>query len=637
MIQHVVVAGDPSAVGRLRTPPGSRAAGGPVASRAPRSSAPALVRHLGRRRGLPARPAVLASGFGVARTTRWPWSTGPAPGRERTAPPGPRRARLVLLAGGSDRRVPEARWWLQLRRDRARCIGLRAFVDFSGVDPAVLAPGLTTPSRSSTASTTIGALCRSRWPAGHAGVRLAARWRATSSGELHASEGRLLTCRPGLRGAAVDWAGGKVWCLTARTPTGCGRSRPTTPGRDDLTSAEWDEVTHELVGQLPGHERASETPVRLPLSGGKDSRLLPRAEPRRPGSRTWWSLRTNGPADSPEVECAAGSPGVAGFPHERIVPTGCAAQTAPEAPVAPEPFPVRAVVDPPAPARLPVRGDRQPVGRPPGPIRRTTLNIRGIGGELYRRGNVKSGPPLATDEHRRSLARLYADVLRPARGAAPGAEASFQAGLAGVLVRGRGRSGALRPASGEVVRGPPAEPLERSAGAGDAPGTINVLPLLSGRRGVEEHGAVGGHPRSSDRLHFEVMRERHPSCSRCRSSTTCGLPPLPTARPSSPLPVPRAAGPDHEGARPTEVGLHRRGPGDRTAAAFFLWDAEPPHRLMGDLCNIRRLRAALEDRGPRGAEGKQIFSSIAVAIALLGRAEPALDVRPQFVPDESGS
>ena len=493
----------------------------------------------------------------------------------------------------------------------APSIGLRAFVDFSGVTPLYWHQG-NDARIFSTCATIIGALVDpGGWDMQAFGWLLAA---GNLFGERMPSRG-VSHLPPGYE-AAVDWAGGKV--ALDRAPNWVWPEPAEDAGRDDLTSAEWDEVTHELVANFRAMKGLG-TPVRLASAAARtrgSASLLSKAA----GLEDVVSLRTNGPADSPEVECAAEVARVAGFPHERIGPPAAPATPVAEAPVEPEPFPSEQWWTRLHQHVYRFEGIVSPWDGLTGPIRRTTLNIRGIGGELYRRGNVKRvrhSRLTSTEE----LARLYADgsdrleVLRPT-------EASFQADWRARWFEGRGRSGALRPAPGEVVRRPPAEPLERSAGAGD-PGHDQRAPAPVVGRGAEEHGAVGGHPQQRP----PALRGHAPD----RARAARGADPQRRvgsrhrrhlAHPAPPRAVPVRLAPTTKVlARPKWDFLTVEAP----AIDRLLRDANR-HTDMGDLCNIRRLRRQLRRTEGFGEwKGKQIYSAIAIAIALLGRAEPVVD------------
>ena len=94
-------------------------------------------------------------------------------------------------------------------------------------------------------------------------------------------------------------------------PPGTGEGRP------DLTSAEWDHITDALVAEARGLA-ALDTPLYLPLSGGKDSRLL--LSLLLAAGMSDIESYTSGPIDGDEVRCAAEVAAVAGIPHRLGMP-----------------------------------------------------------------------------------------------------------------------------------------------------------------------------------------------------------------------------------------------------------------------------------------------------------------------------
>jgi hypothetical protein len=86
----------------------------------------------------------------------------------------------------------------------------------------------------------------------------------------------------------------------------------------DLSSAEWDEVTHDLIDGFRTIGQRHDY-LRLSITGGKDSRLaLALAVAARLGDQI--GTFTNGLPESPEVECAAAVAAIAGVRHVRPQP-----------------------------------------------------------------------------------------------------------------------------------------------------------------------------------------------------------------------------------------------------------------------------------------------------------------------------
>ncbi|MBY4871212.1 hypothetical protein [Burkholderia anthina] len=97
-------------------------------------------------------------------------------------------------------------------------------------------------------------------------------------------------------------------------PSGEGES----PMLDDLTENEWAEITDELVKNVKAAASQLGDPLRLSLTGGKDSRLtLALAIGAGLGERI--ETFTNGPEGSPEIDCAKSVAAVAGVRHNAFV------------------------------------------------------------------------------------------------------------------------------------------------------------------------------------------------------------------------------------------------------------------------------------------------------------------------------
>jgi hypothetical protein len=88
-------------------------------------------------------------------------------------------------------------------------------------------------------------------------------------------------------------------------------------GRPDLSPVEWDAVTDELIGQVRGLA-ALDTPLYLQLSGGKDSRLL--LALMMGAGLTDLETYTTGAPDSGDLLCAVRLAAAAGVAHRTGVP-----------------------------------------------------------------------------------------------------------------------------------------------------------------------------------------------------------------------------------------------------------------------------------------------------------------------------
>ena len=480
--------------------------------------------------------------------------------------------------------------------------------DFSGITPLYWHQGADVAVFSNR-TTTIGALVdEPGWDLGALGWVLAA---GNLFGERMPTR-EVSYVPPGLE-AGVDWGASEV--VLQRAPTWVWPAPSDETGRDNLSPAEWDVVTEELVANFRALKSFG-TPVRLALSGGKDSRLC-LALSKAAGLEEVVSLRTNGPADSPEVECAAAVAAAAGFPHERIGPPPGPVDT--PAATTSEPFPVERWWRRLAQHVYRFEAVVSPWDGMTDTIRRTTLNIRGIGGELYRRGNVKRvrhSSAASTDE----LARLYGDgadrlgVLRPK-------DAAFQEDW-----RARWFETAADQVRFDLL--PEKWYVDHRLSHWNGPlaqataGTINVLPLLSARVAAKNMELSAG-ARASDRLHFEVMRRTAPELLSVPILNDVWAPVIAD---SSPIDLPRQPYP--VALTPTTKVLSRPKWDflETEAASIDQLFRDARKTEMNDICNLRRLRRLLRKTEDFGEwKGKQVYSAIGVALALLGRGEQVVD------------
>jgi hypothetical protein len=157
-------------------------------------------------------------------------------------------------------------------------------------------------------------------------------------------------------------------------------------------------------------------------------------------------------------------------------------------------------------------------------------------------------------------------------------------------------------------------------------GYINLVPLLAprtARKNMELAPAV----RSSDRFHFEVIRRTAPELlSVPFVNDTWDARVTATSPVDLPGPWPVTVEPTQQVlARPKWDFLeHERRRIDRVFA-----DAKRETDI-GSICDVRRLRWKLRRAPKLMAPGaKELFSALGVALALLGRDEPAIDVIPQ--------
>ena len=369
--------------------------------------------------------------------------------------------------------------------------GLRAFGDFSGVFPIYWSEGpgyVAFSNRSTTVADVVGS----------AGCDLdALSWLIANNNLLgDRMPARSVSYVPPSRVACVE-PGTRV--RLERSPDWVWPAPSDEEGQADLSPGEWDRVTDALAANF-GALRGLDQPIKFLLSGGKDSRLcLALAKAANLQDRI--RVVTNGGPESPEVASARATATAAGFPHPRRGPSS--------------------VVDP-SPGLSSPRSEswwsrlRQHQYRYEGIVCPwsglnerlvgTTLNLRGIGGEVYRRGNEKRarhGRPATVE----ATAAIYLqrmdplDVLLPERAAsqAEWVREWFESAAGEVRFD-------LLPDRWYVDHrlGHWNGPLAQAK-----PGHINVTPLLSSAA-VGSCLRLSPDVRGSDRLHFEVISRAAP-------------------------------------------------------------------------------------------------------------------------------
>ena len=490
-------------------------------------------------------------------------------------------------------------------------IGTRAFADFSGLCPLYWGMDddyTVISNRSSTIARLTGGdwnLQAFAWVIGHANL----------FGDAVPVAGASYV-PPGYE-ARVAWGAHEV--DIARSPTWIWPPATEGAGRDNLDDREWDDITDAMVSSFRAM-RDFEGPLRLWITGGKDSRLC-LALAQAAGLRDHVETLTAGTHDSPEVECAALVAAAAGFAHRRQGPSVPPPGASPPAPPA---FDAEKVW----------RNLRQDVYRYEGIIcawsalqntRAPQFNIKGFGGELYRRGNAKQFGAEVEDIDELAQKFVNYHQVHDPLGVLQEREQEYQRAWLRNWVY----------ATAEQVRpdllpekfyvdfrlGHWSGPLLQ-----DAPVSINLNPLLltyAARKNTE----LSVTARGSERFHYEVMRRAAPEL--------VGLPFLndawaPAIRADAAVELP--AEPFRATVEPTGRVLTGRNPGwrlmeheEKTLARLFRDAARRTD--MGDICDMRKLRQVGREAAKlkKSAPVKELHSSIGVALALLGRAEPVID------------
>jgi hypothetical protein len=489
--------------------------------------------------------------------------------------------------------------------------GTRAFADFSGLYPLYWASTrdcTVFSNRSSTIARLTDAgwnLQAFAWVIGHANL---------FDDDVPAAGVSYLP--PG-REARIAWAGHEVSVERAATwiwPEPAGG-----PARDNLDDREWDDVTDALVSGFRAL-RGLDGPLRLWITGGKDSRLC-LALAHAAGLRDHVETITAGTHDSPEAECAATVAAAVGFAHRRQGPPAQAVEGPPPTP-------------PPFDAEKVWRNLRQDVYRYEGIIcawsalqnpRAPQFNIKGFGGELYRRGNAKQFG--AEIEDIDELARKFVNYhqIHDPLGVLRDAEAERQRAWLQRWVYETAREVRLDLLPEKFYvdfrLGHWSGPLLQ-----DAPMAVNVNPLLLAHA-ARKNTELSVVARGSERFHFEVMRRAAPVLVDLPFLNDVWAPAIQADAPGALAPEPFRAS-----AEPTRRKLTGGNPGwrlmehDEKALARLFRDAAR-HTDMSDICDMRKLRRIGRDAAEltKSAQVKELHSSIGVALALLGRAEPVLD------------
>ena len=489
--------------------------------------------------------------------------------------------------------------------------GLRVFTDFSSLSPLYWYQGsdfAAFSNRSTTITNLIGSqgweLRSLAWVIGHANL-FGDSMPARSVSYL----------RPD-REARIDWGDTRIRFDVS--PVCVWPQSSSDSGRDNLDPAEWDEITDALVDNFKAL-RAFDAPLRLSLTGGKDTRLC-LALAKAAGLQDVVEPFTNGQVDSPEVECAAAVARAAGFPHQRVGPTVAANNTSRAAPAFDPSVLWR---------RLRQHAYRfeaivSPWDGITDPLRNTSLTIKGFGGEFYRRGNAKRfrfTEVTSVD----AMASMFVDFHQPHDpvGVLRSDETDFQARWLKAWVY----------EAAEQVRfdvlpekfyvdyrlGHWNGPLSQAT-----PGRITVNPLFL-PAAVKKNLELSARTRSSERLHFEVMRRAAPELVAVPFLDDVWSDQLTT---DTSVDLPRD--PYRTEVTPTTRTLTTwQWPflESEGRAIEMLLDQAAHQTDMSVICDMKRLKrigrrsARLQNK----VKARALLSGICVALTLLGRAEPVLD------------
>jgi hypothetical protein len=504
--------------------------------------------------------------------------------------------------------------------------GLRAFPDFSGLYPLYWHRG-SDLSVVSNRSTTVARVARTdgfdlhalAWVVGHANL---------FGGRMPAND--VLYTTPGheLRAAF-----GSARLSLERGPTWGWPDADSGDGLDNLSDDEWTAVTDSLVANITALHEA-EPALRLRLTGGKDSRLC-LALTLAAGLRDDVQTITTGPWDSPEVEVAEAVAKVAGVRHERIGPAKDDTEAEPEPEPQPEPPPTEPVVHDPAISERTWSGLRRDVYRYEAaicawsglqnPLFPPALDIKGFGGEFYRRGNAaqfRDGEAATLDELAERFTH-YHQTHDPLRVLQPDV-AAFQVEWLRSWVHENALDVRLDLLPDKFY-------VDHRLSHWSGPLTqfvplrINVNPLLT-QTAARANAKLSVTARSAERFHYEVMRRAAPELVGVPFLNDTWKPAIladaPGDLPTDPFPI------TVRPQRPRSWG----NPGWSMLEHDQLAMEKLFHRAMnttgmGEICDMPRLKRLTRraETITKSAQIKELFSAIGVALALVGQAEPVSD------------
>lgn len=486
--------------------------------------------------------------------------------------------------------------------------GLRAFGDFAGVYPLYYFVGRGVTIVSNRPSTIRDVLGDRRW-------NLHALSWLVGHSNLFADEmpARGVQYLPPGRALRADW--GRARARLERSPTWIWPEPSDAPLRDNLTPSEWDEITDDLIGSARSLRILEEWP-RLLLSGGKDSRLC-LALLKAAGLADEVRAVTNGRADSPELACAVAVAAAGGFEHTHV---GLPARQSFE----PPPFDAERVWHRLGQAVYRYDGIVNPWDGLTNSTKGTVLNIKGFGGELYRRSHAprfKKGGELTLDE----MADEFVDFHQrmDPLGALRPDEASQQVEFLRSWVHDTAKEVRLDLLPEKFY-------VDYRLGHWNGPlgqykaAYININPLLHPRAAVKCL-ELSREARQSERFHYEVMRRAAPELVTVPYLADTWAPAIradaPEDLPDEPFPT--AVEPT---TRVLKTWQWRFIETQAAEIEQLVRDAVQGARL-GKHCKPQRL-VAMARRGPtltNNVRAKALVAVTAVALTALDRGEPNVD------------
>lgn len=388
-------------------------------------------------------------------------------------------------------------------------------------------------------------------------------------------------------------------------------------GRDNLSPAEWDDVTEGLVANMRALRNVSGSP-RLALTGGKDSRLL-LALAKAAGLESSMETSTRGTEQSPEVEVARIVAGKAGFEHRHVDNSQRASAQA----GAPSGFDAEVVW-----RRLRQHAHRYeyvvcPWAGMNDRLRGTSLRIEGFGGELYRRGTAKRFR-VEDPKDPASMAVLFENYQQrhDPLGLLTSAEREFQKAFLHEWVHRTAEDVRLDLLPEKFYVDYRLGHWNGPMGQGKA-GSISMNPLLSSSAFAAVM-QLSPRSRGGDQFHFEVMRRAAPELTTIPFlGDTWGEPVLESSSLDLPTePFPTGVKVSQRALTSWQFPFLEHG----TKSIRRLFRQAHRRSNMDEICDMQKLvRMDYWTETTRAVEGRAIVSCIAIAHALLGRAEAVAD------------
>lgn len=397
---------------------------------------------------------------------------------------------------------------------------------------------------------------------------------------------------------------------------------PTLPLRDNLTPAEWDLVTDDLVRGCRSLGSLDHR-LRLNLTGGKDSRLV-LALFKAAGLEDNVFTVTHGLPDNPEVEVAAEVARVAGYEHRRHGPPAPKPTDEQRVPASPD-FAViwRRL------AQAAYRFDAMVCPwdglSPLAPLRSTNLEVKGFAGEYYK------GPEGADPQFRKGIPSTAAEM---AEKLVNFKQAFDPLSILHPEVADRQkdwiRGWTMRTAETLHLDLIPMRmyfdyrmPSWSGPMAQYTPGRININPLASAFT-LAKVFECSAEVTNSGRFHYEIMKRAAPELV---TVPFLGDTWSEQVAATSEFDLPRKPFPTTVELTPQVLTSWKWEFMASQESAMDELFAEAASTELAEVCDVAKLRKAARRAGElkKTSEVKALLSGICLSLTLLGRTEPVLD------------